>query len=204
MNGLESQVAVNVVSTLLLSLLLLPKLKKTGAEHPGVTPHLAIVASDTHMAVTLNKQNRDKSTPLLEQLSNKKSFSIPFSYPTSKLLDVLMTSQLANQVGQDYPVIINCMNPGLCKSELQRSSPAVTSVVANAVFAAREPEIGVRSYIAGIAGGRELHGKYISDGIESEVGIGAKGPKADEIGKRLWRELVERMEVIEPGIMSRL
>lgn len=111
-NDLESQIAVNVVSTFLLSLLLLPKLKQTGAEYPETTPHLAIVSSDTHTAVILDKHHRDKNTPILTQLSDKQKFSAAFSYPISKLLDILMTFQLVNHVDQDYPVIINTMNPG--------------------------------------------------------------------------------------------
>ena len=81
-NGLESQIAVNVVSTFLLSLMLLPKLKQTAVAHSESTPHLAIVSSDTHMTVTLDKQHRDKDVPILAQLSDKRKFLGPFSYPT--------------------------------------------------------------------------------------------------------------------------
>jgi NAD(P)-dependent dehydrogenase (short-subunit alcohol dehydrogenase family) len=203
-NELESQIAVNVVSTFLLSLLLLPKLKQTGGEHPETIPHLAIVSSDTHMAVTLNKQHTNKTTPILTQLSDKRKFFGPFSYPISKLLNVLMTIQLAKHVGTDHPVIINTMNPGLCKSDLTRDAPSLAIKFTNFIFHVREPEVGVRSYIFGVQGGRELHGKYISDGVEGELGIGAKGPKAEEVGERVWAELIEILEKVEPGIMSKL
>ena len=203
-NGLESQVAVNAVSTFLLALLLLPKLKQTASEHNESTPHLAIVSSDVHMAVTLDKQHRNRDIPLLAQLSDKRNFSGPLSYPMSKLLDVLLTFQLAKHVGEDYPVIINTMNPGLCKSELTRHAPSAPIAFTNAIFRAREPEVGVRSYIFGVSAGKEFHGKYISEAALGELGIGARGPRADEIGSRLWQELIEIVESVQPGTMSRL
>jgi NAD(P)-dependent dehydrogenase (short-subunit alcohol dehydrogenase family) len=203
-NGLESQIAINVVSTFLLALLLLPKLKETGEAHQESMPHLAIVSSDTHMAVTLDKQHRDRNAPILTQLSEKRRFSSPFSYPISKLLDILMTFQLVKRVGMDYPVIINTMNPGLCKSELTRSAPSAAIRVVNAICNAREPEVGVRSYIFGVSADREWHGKYISEAQEGELGIGAKGKNSEEIGMRLWHELTVILEKIEPGIVNKL
>lgn len=50
----------------------------------------------------------------------------------------------------------------------------------------------------------EWHGKFISEAQQGELGLGAKGPKAEEIGMRVWIELVEILEKVQPGIMSRL
>lgn len=48
--GFESTIAVNVVSTFLMALLLLPKLRADGVKYNTV-PHLTIVASDAHEQV---------------------------------------------------------------------------------------------------------------------------------------------------------
>jgi NAD(P)-dependent dehydrogenase (short-subunit alcohol dehydrogenase family) len=49
----ESTITVNVISTFLMALLLLPKLRET-ARDLNRTPHLTIVASDAHETVSLN------------------------------------------------------------------------------------------------------------------------------------------------------
>ena len=48
--GYESTITVNVLSTFLLALLLLPKLRKTAAQH-NVATRLSIVSSDAHLFV---------------------------------------------------------------------------------------------------------------------------------------------------------
>jgi NAD(P)-dependent dehydrogenase (short-subunit alcohol dehydrogenase family) len=45
--GYESTITVNVISTFLMALLLLPKLRES-ATKLGITPHLTIVSSDAH------------------------------------------------------------------------------------------------------------------------------------------------------------
>ncbi len=47
MGGNESTITVNVVSTFLLALLILPKLQET-AKLQGTTPNLTIVSSEVH------------------------------------------------------------------------------------------------------------------------------------------------------------
>lgn len=50
--GFESTITVNVVSTFLMALLLLPKLRESG-EKFGIVPRLTIVASDAHEQVRI-------------------------------------------------------------------------------------------------------------------------------------------------------
>lgn len=51
--GFESTIAVNVVSTFLMALLLLPVLRRTAAVH-NVEPRLVVVSSDAHLFVRAN------------------------------------------------------------------------------------------------------------------------------------------------------
>jgi retinol dehydrogenase 12 len=50
--GFESTIAVNVVSTFLMALLLLPVLRRSAARH-NVEPRLVVVSSDAHLFVSL-------------------------------------------------------------------------------------------------------------------------------------------------------
>lgn len=47
-DGWEETIQVNVINTLLLGLMVLPKLAETKARYPDATPHLEIVASEVH------------------------------------------------------------------------------------------------------------------------------------------------------------
>ena len=55
----ESQVTVNVVSTALLAVLLLPALRATANNHPNVTPILSIVGSGVHAYTKFPERTSD-------------------------------------------------------------------------------------------------------------------------------------------------
>jgi retinol dehydrogenase-12 len=200
----EKTIYVNVISTFLLALSLLPKLKSTKEQHPSTTPHLAIVSSDTHYVMTLSKQHKNKDETIFAQLSNKKRAQMLVRYPLSKLLDILLTQQLVAHLPKDYPVIINTMNPGLCYSDLQREAPSILAKATYTLFNARTAEQGIQNYIYGVSGDRNMHGKYISECQEGPLGPGAKGAQSEAVGARLWQELTEMLEKISPGIVSKL
>lgn len=46
--GHESSITVNIISTFLLALLLLSKMKETAKKFPSIMPHLSIVTSEVH------------------------------------------------------------------------------------------------------------------------------------------------------------
>lgn len=56
--GYEAVITTNVISTFLLALLLLPKLKET-KERFGTRPVLSIVASDLHFVAKFRERNAD-------------------------------------------------------------------------------------------------------------------------------------------------
>ena len=66
----ESQVTVNVVSTALLALLLLPTLRSTAANHPNVVPVLSIVGSGVHAYTKFPERN---SQSIFDTLNNSKT-----------------------------------------------------------------------------------------------------------------------------------
>jgi retinol dehydrogenase 12 len=67
----ESQITVNVVSTLLLELLLLPKLKATASDF-GVTPHLTMVFSSLQNAAMFPERHGKN---VFEELNNRERLS---------------------------------------------------------------------------------------------------------------------------------
>ena len=65
----ESTITVNVVSTVLLALLLLPKLQETATKF-HVQPHLVIVSSEVHSFTSMPEKS---STNIFETLNNKET-----------------------------------------------------------------------------------------------------------------------------------
>ena len=197
----ESSITVNVISTILLGLLLLPKLKATAKEIPSTTPHLIIVTSVVHGWTEFREWKTDNT---FASLDDEKTAKMGERYSTSKLLEVLAVREMAPRMSNSG-VVLNMLNPGLCHSELGRD--AGWGLWLFKVALARSTEIGSRTLVAAAAAaGKESHGAYMSDGkvangmlspfVKSEDGASAQ--------KKVWTELGEILEEIQPGIMSSL
>jgi retinol dehydrogenase 12 len=71
-DGWESTLQTNVISTCLLAMLMLPKLKETG-ETFKTTPYLEVVTSDTHYFAAFAE--RDAKEGILQALNNEEKFN---------------------------------------------------------------------------------------------------------------------------------
>ncbi|CAD6588713.1 MAG: hypothetical protein ASARMPRED_003701 [Alectoria sarmentosa] len=194
----ESTITVNVVSTFLLALLLLPKLRESGQKF-NFTPHLAIVSSEVHAWSPLNERKSDR---IFDTLNNEYTANMSDRYQVSKLLEVFPCRELATRTKQSGKpdVIINYLNPGLCHSELSRDGPFMLTVLK--FFFARSTEHGSRSLVNAVEGGKETHGQYLSDCRVTPPAPLVTGPEGPEIQKRVWTELSAKLEKIQPGIMA--
>ena len=83
MEGDESHIKVNVISTVLLALLLLPKLRESGRKYTTET-HLVLVGSDLHTVAKFREKDvRDKR--LFEALNSEKHANMDDRYETRDL-----------------------------------------------------------------------------------------------------------------------
>jgi retinol dehydrogenase-12 len=156
-NGLESSLQVNHLSTALLSLLLLPVLRKTAiaVQKPS---RLTFTSSEVHMWTPFKEQN---TTNILECLNDKEYFKdYTDRYCVSKLLGVFWVRELATKIPKDV-VILNLINPGSVDTGLHRDNKVfqfMDKVVG------RTPEEGGRLLIdAAMVKGSESHGQYMSE-----------------------------------------
>ena len=91
-------------------------------------------------------------------------------YGVTKLLETLIVRQLAAQTTANASgkpsVIINCLNPGFCVSEIDReaSSPIRSILYVMRKLMARTTEVGSRTLVAGILADEKSHGEYMTDG----------------------------------------
>jgi NAD(P)-dependent dehydrogenase (short-subunit alcohol dehydrogenase family) len=112
----ESTVTVNVVSTFLLALSLLPQLKKT-ANKFNTRPNLTIVASEVHFWAKFSEKDAPEGRIFAELSTKKEGIDMANRYQVSKLLDVLCTRAMADRrAARAIPVTINTVNPGFCYS----------------------------------------------------------------------------------------
>ncbi|QDS74100.1 hypothetical protein FKW77_009705 [Venturia effusa] len=197
--GFESTISINVISTFLLGLLLLPKMKETAAKFDTL-PHLVVVSSDVHFISSLSEK---VSPSILDGLNDPKYFG-PARYNTSKLLEVLFVRYLTSQqaAGPHYPVVINYVTPGLCKSELARDAPPFVVSLVQFLFRARSSETGARTYVLASQAGKESHGEFLMDAKIRQPGGWVLSEEGKICEHRVWEEVTNVLEDISPGILK--
>ncbi|KAF2448888.1 NAD(P)-binding protein [Karstenula rhodostoma CBS 690.94] len=201
----ELQITTNVVSTFLLAFLLLPKLKETALKY-DTQPHLTIVTSELHHQTTIPERKALRKgihSSLLDALNDPRTSSRSGRYPTSKLLQVLLLRELSSTLGRDYPVVLNCVNPGFCHSALTRDFAPI-AYIGKIAMRARSTEVGSRTLVHAASAGRESFGEYLSNCQVALVGNFVRTSEGKEVQEMVWREVLGRLEEIEPGISKNL
>lgn len=195
----EESITVNVVSTFLLAALVLPKLKETATRF-NTRPTLTITTSEVHGHTNFPQKSAPEGH--IFDVVNDKAMVDNWNdqYPVSKLLEVYGVRAIAEKHSADkFPVTINCVNPGLCQSELGRDTPTFGFWLIKLLLA-RSTEVGSRTLVHAGAQGAETHGQYLHDceiAAPATVVTNLEGQKAQG---RVWKELVKKLERIKPNV----
>jgi retinol dehydrogenase-12 len=188
--GHEAHITVNVISTFMLALLLLPTMRKNAAK-TGEKPVLTIVTSEVHHWTTLPQK---KEPSIFVALDDEKTADMQDRYNVSKLLQILALRHLTRVLIPDrskYPVTINCVTPGLCKSDLVKDM-GMAPVVFKKLLG-RQIEVGSRTLVNAAALG-ESCGEYVIDDKVSEPSKLVCSEEGGGLAKRVWEELAEVLE----------
>ncbi|GAB1213741.1 hypothetical protein ATERTT37_002891 [Aspergillus terreus] len=172
--GWEETLQVNTLSTSLLAVLLLPKLKQSSsAANPA---HLSVVSSQQFVRVKAGSLRTEG--PLLKHLNDQRHFRGPTQYGISKLMLEYVLKTLAGLMRNEdgtVPVVINTISPGFCKSSLSRQYNRFYErwlVWLVYKMFARTTEQGSRSLVSATYQGVESHGKcWRSDGYLEYVSL---------------------------------
>jgi retinol dehydrogenase-12 len=208
---LEMTLTVNVVSTMLLNILVLPKLRATSAAH-GIPTTLTTVGSSVHIfgsTENLLAPPKDKSQDTFALLSDPATADLggPDAqmsprYALSKTMLHALLSRLAakaSRPGQKEQVIVNWVNPGWCASEISRHKNAQTrGTRISFALIGRSAEQGSRELVNATLAGKESHGHYMSECRVKPESTFLRSDEGREVGDRLWLELMARMEGIAP------
>ncbi|KAG5657684.1 hypothetical protein KAF25_007717 [Fusarium avenaceum] len=195
--GHEETMQVNFLSTMYLSILLLPILKaKAPPSKPG---RLTIVNSGTSMHCDLPEAKADH---IISALDSEAGYDGMQQYSKSKLLGQLFVDKLAQHVNPNN-VIINCVDPGMTKGTglMDKSSGVikfVMSIVAR--LFGRSGEQAASTYVdAAITQGIESHGSFLMDWKVYPFGVYFYTEERQEVQNRLWDEVMDEFAFAHVG-----
>jgi NAD(P)-dependent dehydrogenase (short-subunit alcohol dehydrogenase family) len=158
--GHEETIQVNYLSTMLLTVLLLPVLKAQRSARGGQPAHLTIVSAALTLAAKI--PNRD-ARPLLPSFDDAGQFNPQEHYHSSKLMAQMFLWNLVDYVSAD-DVIVNLADPAWCKgTNLNRDAKGVIKVALNMFeMTGRTPEVGASCFVDAVVNkGKESHGCFL-------------------------------------------
>lgn len=203
-DGLERSIKVNVISTMLQAIGVLPILRDTPNKQATDTT-LSIVGSMAHAFAPDSELDVSPDKDTFKTLSDPATVNMAARYPLSKLMVQLCARELAAQLdsdnkSQEHHVIVNVVNPGWCKTDLFRDKNDPLPVRVMLSLAGRTAEQGSRTLVHAVAQGEESHGKYLSESQIKPESQFMRSDKGQQVQKRLWKELMVRLEAIDPEI----
>ncbi|KAF4550207.1 Short chain dehydrogenase-like protein 21 [Elsinoe fawcettii] len=209
----ERTIQVNTLSTILLALLLLPKLRSS--QQPGrEKPILEFVSSGTHVAASWDDELRKSSEPIAllnararaaEQGKGKFSFNLYYS--SSKLLlqaAYTRLAKVATRNGQE-DVIVTSVCPGMTKSNLARDFKQWWLIPILWFFYfifARSTEEGARTYVSGAALGEKSRGEFWQHDKLQPAAPLLKDAEGEKRAEDIWHEVIDILRRDVPGVLE--
>ncbi|KAI0470808.1 putative short-chain dehydrogenase [Xylariaceae sp. FL0804] len=188
---------------------------------------LVIVGSGAHFYADFRQRD---APAVLEALRGDADMAD--RYNVVKLLDLLLARELAAEIsnsqgkGQDEDpdqkrdqdrdrdrdspvapvVVVNTVNPGLCRSELFRYAiwPLSWLMPVSLLLFGRTAEMGSRTLVQAALAGPDTHGRYLSDGEVQAPSPFAQSEEGARVGRKVYRELLQLLEGVEPGISANI
>jgi NAD(P)-dependent dehydrogenase (short-subunit alcohol dehydrogenase family) len=161
--GNEKTLNVNVISTFLLYLLLLPKMRESGKQTGHICRYVIPNSALHYMAPLAELEPNNQS--IIDRLNDSQKANMAGRYPLSKLLVIYAVRELVERSSssEKRSCIINTPNPSFCKSNLARESQASRGFRIAEKLLARSTEEGSRILVHGLLAGPETNGQYLSD-----------------------------------------
>ncbi|KAH8807313.1 hypothetical protein F5884DRAFT_675313 [Xylogone sp. PMI_703] len=192
-DGWDETLEVNFLSTTLLALLLLPKLRES-SKTPDWTARLSIVASRGHQYVS-DGEAWQEAPDIMKALNEPRDWD---RYGTSKLLLIYAINEitkLCTTPDGKCEVVVNYSCPGACKSDLTRNWStgllSQTVIFLIRVSICKTTEEGSRTLVLAGGLGEESHGKWIHCDRFEEPGKLVTNEKGQRLQKKVWEEAIE-------------
>ncbi len=208
--GWEQTLQVNTISTVLLALLLLPKLLVTAdAKQPA---HLNFISSGTATRVNPGLARKYYDRPkALQAMSDEKAWpGGPTQYGLSKLLLEYSMRHIATLPSLRPPsgqvkVVVNSACPGMCKTDLGRQYTNKSILFRTLVWIffaifARTAENGSRTYVSALTRDSGSQGKLWKEDRYFDGGPMLETEEGKKFGEKIWKETVNVLESFEPRV----
>nr|POF15594.1 short chain dehydrogenase sol3 [Quercus suber] len=142
---------------------------------------------------------------IFDYLNDEKTADMSNRYLVSKLLEVFACRQITQEHSvEQLGCILDFVNPGWCHSELMREMDSAAIDFVKRVMC-RTTDEGSRTLVdAAVSHGPEVHGKYLSNQRVTPVAPLVTRKGGAELQKRVWDELAQKLEQIQPGVLQNL
>jgi len=182
-DGIESTLAANHMGHFLLTLLLIPVMKKSASR-------IVNLSSFVHTQGHIN----------FDDLNTEKPYDKWKAYTQSKLANIIFTFELAKRV-EKLGISVHAVNPGFVKTDLLKTSGSHIGFASHLV--AKTPEQGAETslYVATYPPLDKITAKYWSDCKEHEV-----KPECNdaEVAKKLWNVSLAMSGLTEDELLEEL
>ncbi|KAF1977778.1 hypothetical protein BU23DRAFT_499678 [Bimuria novae-zelandiae CBS 107.79] len=203
--GWEEDLQVNALSSNLLAILLLRKLKESRHSARKI-PVLEFVSSGGHQFVVVSKEIQDQPT-VLGCYNKSEEFRAWRQYSASKLFQMYAMTTLASDVSSG-DVIITSICPGPVTSDIGRDYSSRYPII-SAIFTFilgylffHTPEVGANSILSGTTQGEMLHGRFWKYDNIMPVAPSLSGEENKKLGLRVWGEMLQALE--KNGVRTKL
>ena len=207
--GLELSITVNVVSTFMMAIAALSKLRETSQKYNSTT-NLEIVGSMIHVFGNDKELDVPERQDTLQALSDPKKTDMAGRYPLSKLIGHLCFNELSTTVTPQYKkenanVVLNLVNPGWCRTNLDRyNTNKGVGVKFCELCIIRTGEEGGRTLVHGVMSGIETNGCYLSECKIKRQSTFVRSDRGEKIQQKLWKETMARIRMASPEIADLL
>jgi NAD(P)-dependent dehydrogenase (short-subunit alcohol dehydrogenase family) len=193
-HGWEEDLQVNTLSTTLLALLLLPKLKES-KQVTGKTPVLEFVNSGLHQSAVVPPEVRTEPN-ILAHYSKKENFGEGKQYKFSKAFLMYATTYLADRVSSE-DVIITSVCPGWVNTNLGRDRffPGVFVIAFFFILLfMRTAAQGANMVLSGSVQGEKVHNRFWQHDQIQPISSILKGQTMKDLGTRIFNEILAALE----------
>ncbi|KAF5008157.1 hypothetical protein FDECE_5551 [Fusarium decemcellulare] len=194
-DGWEETLQVNVLSTALFALSILPKMRQSS--RPDWKPRLSIVAARAHMAVPEGAAWQDAPS-ILQELNQESEFGkLSDRYSVSKLLVIYAAreiAKLATTLNGECDIVVNYLCPGACKSDLARdwqSLPQRVLLFLIHSLICKTTEKGSRTLVYASGLGEKSHGQWIHNDRIEEPGQIVSSATGLQLQQKIWSEILD-------------
>ncbi|KAF2190707.1 hypothetical protein K469DRAFT_657234 [Zopfia rhizophila CBS 207.26] len=198
--GWEEDLQVNTLSTVLLGLLILPKLKEA-KKITAKLPVLEFTNSGLHQSAQIAPAMREAAN-ILEAHNTKETFNPGAQYGLSKLFLMYATNKIAAETSSG-DVIITSVCPGAVGTDLGRDYNGISIKIGLAIISAifmRKPEQGARSVVSGTTLGERSHGRFWQHDVIQPIAPSVAGEGNKRTAEKIWIEIVTALAKDVPAV----